>query len=688
MHNIFKISEKEQVKLHDIVLNDIEKNIFTIVNNTVKYIRETRNINVTPRLAGGAVRDHLLGVEVDDIDIVVDNLSGLDFARLIKEYGKKNNIANIGDVYEVSLEKTSDEKIKDEQVETLKVGGINIFGQKVEFIGLRTEIYDPFSRKPKIAPTNNIKEDVLRRDLTINSMYYNILTGEVEDYVGGMEDLRNMYLRTPLEPIKTFVDDPLRMLRVLRFYSKFKGSTIDPKIIEVMKQSNDPSSQFSVSYKQKIHPNRASKELKKMFSGENPIDSAKLLLGTGFYKLVFKIPEDWHNIDMDQQSPYHNMTLLNHTLKTMENINSFSKNIDIPKDEKSLLLISSMLHDFGKMSPQIKKTKIDKKTGLPITFYRGNESIEQHNYIGHELESANFVDSILKEMAFEPEEKKFIHSIVSNHMFYHNNLTDKSLGKFLNKADKYWKYINLHAKADALSKEDISDDEIKKIEQEYDNKKVKTENYSKELGDKINKTLLDGIEIDNIVKETIPEISEKKAYIKIKDNQKPIFYIKYLMNKLTEAQWSKKVKDKEQAIDFIKKEIKNFYSLWKNQQGNNDKNDNINNMNNNVNKNTKTALKGYNTLDRYYEDPPDLEKRVSLYALVPYKEGDKVRLRANHGVNMTMMPLVEGRVIKITDTILFVKWESGKVKGKNMKDVITSFNLNDPLKIAIDLEKI
>ena len=214
----FNLTKKSQQS--EIQLTPHESQIFDFLKEV------NRQVGIDLRVAGGWTRDKLLGQESDDVDIAISGMSGFDFAKIVENYGRDTE--EVGEAYQVSIEKSA--KDKRTLNPDLFVGGINLFGQKVEFVPMRTETYQPGSRTPIAARTDDVTDDVVRRDLTINAIYYNINTGQVEDYVNGKEDLQNMYLRTPTDPVKTFTDDPLRILRALRFYSKYGNSTLDPAI--------------------------------------------------------------------------------------------------------------------------------------------------------------------------------------------------------------------------------------------------------------------------------------------------------------------------------------------------------------------------------------------------------------------------------------------------------------------------
>jgi len=435
---IIKISKNS----NKIVLTNKENKIFNIVKNTKKYYKLSTDIYCV----GGWVRDKLLGEESDDIDIVI-SMSGIDFSNF--SYCRKNKI-NIKEPYEVSLEKFTD--TGDKLNNDLMVGAIDLFGQKVEFVPMRTEYYpDPDSRQPSIVMTDDPKEDSKRRDLLINAIYYNIDTGQVEDYANGINDLglngAQMQLMTPDDPYKTFHEDPLRLLRVLRFHARYPNSVVDPSVIQAMA---DPSIQES--YAKKVATERAGPELMKMLAGEDPVDSLKILFETGLYRTAFKVPSmdtiNEQGIQMDQQTPWHKFNLLNHTLEVVKNMNNIMSEKGESDYMRGLMNVAALFHDFGKMQEGIQQP------------HPKNEG--QMQYIGHEKASNKMADAILKSIGVGKDDRDIVNQVVRLHMRAHDadKWSPKGKGKFLRETRMHgkdeehkdlWKYVFYHAQADAMS---------------------------------------------------------------------------------------------------------------------------------------------------------------------------------------------------------------------------------------------
>lgn len=190
------------------------------------------NDKLVLRITGGWVRDKLLGEQSHDLDIAVNVLSGEDFASKFLQYAETKGI-DLG----VNSASTHTIKKNPEKSKHLETCTAKLFGLDIDFVNLRSEKYTDESRVPVI-DCGTAEEDALRRDATLNALFYNLNKSEVEDFTGrGLEDLKNGVLRTPLQPLQTFVDDPLRVLRLIRFAARF-GFTIDPATLLAMKDDH------------------------------------------------------------------------------------------------------------------------------------------------------------------------------------------------------------------------------------------------------------------------------------------------------------------------------------------------------------------------------------------------------------------------------------------------------------------
>lgn len=195
----------------DFSLNNIqfygEEKVFKILLEVVRI----KTPETILRVCGGIVRDRLLDINNSyDIDIAVSNMSGLDFAKLVVEYLEEQDMA---------IRMPTVIKANPDQSKHLETAMLEIDGLSIDFVNLRKETYAE-SRIPTIE-FGTIEEDAQRRDLTINALYYNLHTKQIEDYVGGLHDLEYSYAKTPIDPIQTFIDDPLRIYRCVRFATRY-----------------------------------------------------------------------------------------------------------------------------------------------------------------------------------------------------------------------------------------------------------------------------------------------------------------------------------------------------------------------------------------------------------------------------------------------------------------------------------
>lgn len=235
------------------------------------------------RWAGGWVRDKLLGIESNDIDTAINSMTGFPFAQHISDYcNNPENVQNHGlEASDIGgLHRIAANPEKSKHLETTTV---RMFDLDVDFVNLRKETYADDSRNP-VMEFGTAEEDALRRDATVNALFYNLHTGHVEDFTGGVQDMRDKVMRTPMEPLKTFTDDPLRVLRLVRFASRLQF-TIAPETVKWM-----ANEQVLEALRLKISRERVGNELEKMLKGQHPRESLDLIERLGLYHAIFTDP--------------------------------------------------------------------------------------------------------------------------------------------------------------------------------------------------------------------------------------------------------------------------------------------------------------------------------------------------------------------------------------------------------------
>lgn len=388
-----------------------EEQIFDLLRSVVSE----KAISTELRVAGGWIRDKLLGKESHDIDISVDNMSGLAFARLTRSYMKEQGMRVPKSVAVIEA--------NPEAKKSLETAILPIHGVSIDFVQLRADEYDHKSRKPNIVTGVTPEADAKRRDLTINSIFYNINNTKIEDFVGGVEDLKNGVAKTPLDPYNTFMEDPLRILRTVRFAAKYELK-IDPKLIEAANHID-----VQEAFRTKISKERIWTELVGQQEGDGwklglmvgpNFDRAARLLGEmGLVDVMFTPTKElldkvrrrkdyqncWekkaHPWTMEQDNPYHNLNVWEHTLKALNYMQTISSERNV--EDQVVRNLSMLLHDIGKCDACSQQTHEKGYT----------------TYHGHERSSAVMADEILKELKAPNNVRGRVVKLVKNHMRLH-----------------------------------------------------------------------------------------------------------------------------------------------------------------------------------------------------------------------------------------------------------------------------
>lgn len=356
------------------ILSLLNKDIFRIISEAAD------ELNLECYLIGGFVRDFFLYRPSNDIDVVAVG-SGIDLAKLVaKKLGSKKNITifkNFG---------TAQIKYK---------------GFEVEFVGARKESYSFNSRKPAIEE-GTLEDDQKRRDFTINAMAFCLNSdrfGELIDPFNGIQDLEDLIIRTPLDPDITFSDDPLRMMRAIRFASQL-GFDIHYDTFDAIERNKERIKIVSME--------RVADELNKIILSPKPSIGFLMLDKTGLLELIF--PELTALKGAETKDGVGHKDNFYHTLVVLDNI---SRNT-----EDLWLRWSALLHDIAK--PLTKRW--DPKLGW--TFHN-------HNYIGEKM-----VPKIFRRMKLPLNDKmKYSQKMVSLHMrpmqLVEEEVTDSAVRRLL-----------------------------------------------------------------------------------------------------------------------------------------------------------------------------------------------------------------------------------------------------------------
>jgi tRNA nucleotidyltransferase/poly(A) polymerase len=305
-----KVSPKNGVQLE---LTEVETKLRQLLLDVAAYIDEQPSAKATAvevpeslrkektvlRWTGGWVRDKLLEVGSHDIDLAINNMTGEHFGLKLQEYleipgnAEKHGLIEENDKTDKLSSKDKAKKVapglhkieaNPEKSKNLETATTNIMGIDLDLVNLRKETYNEVSRNPQME-FGTAEEDAVRRDATVNAMFFNLHTCQVEDFTGqGFDDMAAKIIRTPLEPVQTFKDDPLRVLRLIRFASRL-DYTIDPATEEAM-----ANPEIQDVLKIKISRERVGIELEKMLKGPRPRMALEIINKYNLYKTVFTYP--------------------------------------------------------------------------------------------------------------------------------------------------------------------------------------------------------------------------------------------------------------------------------------------------------------------------------------------------------------------------------------------------------------
>lgn len=330
--------------------------IFTLVGSAADELgREVYAV-------GGYVRDKYLGRESKDLDFVTVG-SGIELAKHVaSRLGSRAKVtvyANYG------------------------TAQVSCHGVDLEFVGARKESYSRDSRNP-IVEDGTLDDDMRRRDFTVNAMAICLNAGrmgELVDPFGGMDDLQAKILRTPLDPDITFSDDPLRMLRAIRFATQLPGFRIMPETFEAIRRN---ASRMEIITRERIND-----ELMKIMKSERPSVGWRLLDMAGLLEYVFPSLLPLKGVEIKEGRGHKDN--FSHTLQVLDNVARRSDDV--------WLRWSALLHDIAK--PATKRYV----EGLGWTFHN-------HNFIGEKM-----VRRIFRDMKLPlNEHMKFVSKIVGLHM--------------------------------------------------------------------------------------------------------------------------------------------------------------------------------------------------------------------------------------------------------------------------------
>ncbi|MBQ4646839.1 MAG: HDIG domain-containing protein [Candidatus Gastranaerophilales bacterium] len=356
---------------------------------------------------------------------------------------------------------------------------------------------------------NSLKEDIKRRDFTINSIFYDLNENKIIDLFNGVEDIKRKVLRTI--DFNNFIDDPLRFLRLYRFFSLL-GFKIEEDLSLFVKNN------FNLI--KTVAKERINYEIIKIFEGEFVVETLLKMYEDGILELIFPFVKEIKRIP---NNSHHHLDLIHHSIETVKQI----------KTDNPILKIAAFYHDIGK----------------PSTWTI--EPVGRHRFIGHDIVGAKLAQKELEELKFSNKQISYISKMIKYHIYPASLINSaenkKAFARFVRKLGIDTPDIIALARADRLSAlgEAIDKDILEKSLNHLD----ELQKYYDEVKELANspKSLLDGREIMEIL------------------NLKPSKVIGEIIEEIKENQLSGDIKTKEEAIIFIKnKAAKGLFNGTKN----------------------------------------------------------------------------------------------------------------------------
>ncbi len=403
-------------------------------------------------LVGGIVRDEVMGISSnEDADLVLEG----DAIALVDYLYKKGVAAHPPVLYE-----------------RFGTAMVTIQGRQIELVSARKETYDPESRKPFIEPAT-LLDDVLRRDFTINTLLKNLHSGEILDLTGkGRADIVAQIIRTPLEPNKTFSEDPLRMLRAIRFSARL-GFNIEPETYTAIVEN---ARRIRIVSQERIRD-----EFVKLLMTPRASNGLEMLRDTG---LLERFAPELVDMKCVEQNQFHVYDCWTHTMRTLE---------ALPESADIIVRLAALFHDVGK--PETKSVDAN-----------GNIHFYGHQHVG-----ASIAAKILRNLRFSNDQIEQVCDLIKLHLrpgSYTEDWSDSAIRRLMRDAGELWDSLLTLAKADIAA----SNTEL--INPDFESLETRAEAIRNELAIERIASPLNGNQIMNLLGiPPGPRVKEIKEYL-------------------------------------------------------------------------------------------------------------------------------------------------------------------------------
>lgn len=337
-----------------------------MLNKSIKYIlKKINNHGYEAYVVGGAVRNYLLGKDIADFDVTTNALP---------------------DYIEKLFEKT---------IPTgKKFGTITVLhdNNSYEITTFRSDgVYSDGRRPDSVSFSKELKEDLKRRDFTINAMCMDY-DENIIDYFGGKEDLKNGIIKCIGNPDERFNEDALRMIRAVRFMTQLRFTIDEETRLSIIKNSH---------FIKAISIERIHDELNKILLSEKPSRGIRMLVNTGLMDYI--IPEYLSTVGFNQHNPYHDKDVFEHVMEVLDNI-----------EPKLNLRLAAVFHDISK----------------PECFTQ-DENGRGHFY-GHHIKSATVTKEIMRRLKYSNDLIEDVSTLIRYHYLKEIDMKDKGVKRFIN----------------------------------------------------------------------------------------------------------------------------------------------------------------------------------------------------------------------------------------------------------------